>query len=360
MKTIYFLKKLMRASFLVALMCFTFSLSAGETLVETTVFADDFSGENLSGGTPATTYTFLKQNISGTAAADPSYNNNMMRVPAPKSSANRNAVLGGLSVYSAPFASKLSEIDADSVVWTFNFKANRNTTSGFTDADFGIATILLADAADYTSANGYAVVSYNKNSSTTRSFRLVKFTNGLNDNTKFTDLVIGIVGDANLYCSFRVTYIKSSNIWKFYCRNDAGVFADPAQGTFTTSGSAIDDTFVNTPMSYFGFHIMCKSYTTDTNLDADNYTVRTYKTDILQSNENLQANTGLFKTRTLSGAVEIETVSAQATLCSLTGAVQQIVNIKGKATIKVPNKGLYILKVALPDGRSGIEKVLIQ
>lgn len=358
MKTIYFLKKLMRASFLVALMCFTFSLSAGETLVETTVFADDFSGENLSGGTPATTYTFLKQNISGTAAADPSYNNEMMRVPAPKSSANRNAVLGSLSVYSAPFASKLSEIDADSVVWTFNFKANRTTTSGFGDADFGIATILLADAADYASANGYAVISYNVGG--TRSFRLAKFTNGLNDNSKFTDIIDGLVGYANLYSSFRVTYIKNSNTWRFYSRNDGAAFADPAQGTFTTSGSAIDDTFVNTPMSYFGFHIMCKSYTTDTNLDADNYTVRTYKTDILQSNENLQANTGLFKTRTLSGAVEIETVSAQATLCSLTGAVQQIVNIKGKATIKVPNKGLYILKVALPDGRSGIEKVLIQ
>lgn len=367
MKTIYFLKKLMRASFLVALMCFTFSLSAGETLVETTVFADDFSDEvSLSGGTPATTYSIFKETISGTEATDPSYSSSSLRIPGPALSIGRVGVFGTLSNYAAPFGTKLSEMqidsetEVDSVVWTFNMRANVGTTAGFNDGAFGIATILLASSGDYTSANGYAVVNSNVNPpSSTRSFRLVKFTGGLNADSKITNIITGIAGNANTYPSLRITFIKSTNTWNFYGRLD-GSFTDPAQGTFTHVASVVDDTYTNTAMSHFGFLMNYKSYKDGVNMFAFNYKVRTYHMDVLQSNKDMQANTSLFKTRMLPGAVEIETASATATLYDVTGKVQHAVVIDGKGTIKTQNKGLYLLKVALPDGRSGIEKVLIQ
>lgn len=358
MKTNYKTFKSFRA--LLLLLLFSSVSFIAQSQVETTVFTDDFSGDNLSGGTPATTYSFLKQNISGTAAADASYNNNMMRVPAPMSSVNRNAVLGDLSVYSAPFAPKLSEINADSVVWTFNARANRTTSSGFSEADYGIAAILLADAANYATANGYAVVSYNKNSSTTRSFRLVKFTNGLDANEKFTDLVNGVVGYANLYPSFRVTYIKSTNTWKFYSRNDGSAFADPTQGSFTNSGSVVDATFVNTAMSYFGFYIMCKSYTTDTNMDVDNFSVRTYHPDTTSGLDRLGNINKRYRISMVEEGVKIKTISAKVTIYDITGREKNTVNVAEEANLSIKEKGIYLLKIELPDAVTAVEKIIIQ
>lgn len=246
-----------------------------QTAVGNIVFTDDFEGSNLSGGTPATSYTFLKQTISGTVPVDARYYSGRMRVTTPKTSITRNGVFGDLSVFSAPFTSKLNEIDADSVVWTFNMRSNRNYIAGFDDGSYGMAAVLLADAADYASANGYAVIS--RGASGTRSFRLAKFTNGLNADAKFTDIIDVFPGDANIYPSIRVTYIKSSNTWKLYGRNDVTAFTDPAQGEFTSSGSAVDDSFVNTPMAYFGFFMNSKSFTADTNFEVDNFSVRTYQ-----------------------------------------------------------------------------------
>lgn len=259
---------------IVFVLLISFGLVA-QTAVGTIVFSDDFEGSNLSGGTPTTTYTFLKQTISGTTPVDAKYNSGKMRVTTPKSSVTRNGVFGDLSVYAAPFASKLNESDADSVVWTFNMRTNRSYIAGFDDGSYGMATVLLADAADYASANGYAIIC--RGVSGTRSFCLAKFTNGLDADAKFTDIINGLPGDANTYPSIRVTYIKSSNTWKLYGRNDGTAFADPAQGAFTFSGSAVDDTYVNTSMSYFGFFINSKSYSADTNMDVDNFMVRTYQ-----------------------------------------------------------------------------------
>jgi hypothetical protein len=366
MKTRYVIKNLKKASFLGALLFCAMFVSAAETLVETTVFADDFSDEvSLSGGTPATTYSIFKETISGTVATDPSYSSSSLRIPGPASSIGRVGVFGTLSNYAAPFGAKLSEMqidsetEVDSVVWTFNMRANVGTTSGFNDGAFGIATILLASSGDYTSANGYAVVNSNVNPpSSTRSFRLVKFTGGLNADSKITNIVTGIVSGANTYPSFRVTFVKSTNTWILYGRLD-GSFTDPAQGTFTHVASVVDDTYTNTAMSHFGFLMNYKSYSGGVNMFAFNYKVRTYHIDVLQSNKDMQANTSLFKTRMLPGAVEIETASAIATLYDVTGKVQHTVVIDGKGTIKTQNKGLYLLKVALADGRSGVEKIFI-
>lgn len=366
MKTRYVIKNLKKASFLGALLFCAMFVSAAETLVETTVFADDFSDEvSLSGGTPATTYSIFKETISGTVATDPSYSSSSLRIPGPASSIGRVGVFGTLSNYAAPFGAKLSEMqidsetEVDSVVWTFNMRANVGTTAGFNDGDFAIATILLASSNDYTSANGYAVVSSNVNPpSSTRSFRLVKFTGGLNSNSKITNIITGIAGNANTYPSLRITFIKSTNTWKFYGRLDGTAFADPAQGTFTHVASVVDDTYTNTAMSHFGFLMNYKSYSGGVNMFAFNYKVRTYHMD---NGTSVAQNdvSKLYQTRLIQEGIQIEAVSAKATLYDVTGKVQHTVVIDGKGTIKTQNKGLYLLKVALADGRSGVEKIFI-
>ena len=212
MKSNYFFKNSFKVFFFITLL-FALPFSIKGTVIETTVFSDDFNGENLSGGTPATTYTFLNQTISGTTPTNAFYNNGAMRVSAPKSSVTRNAVFGDLSVYATPFNSKLSALEADSIVWTFNLRANRNTTSGFGDTDFGIAAILLTDDASFTSANGYAVVSYNVGG--TRSFRLAKFSNGMNSNDKFTDIVDGLTGMQIFILALELRILKVQTLGNF-------------------------------------------------------------------------------------------------------------------------------------------------
>lgn len=358
MKTIYKILKPFRTLLILVILFCSVSITA-QSQVETTVFTDDFSGSNLSGGTPAVTYSFLKQVISGTEPFDAFYNSGMFRIPGIKSSVFRNGVFGNLSAFSAPFNAKLSEIEADSIVWTFNFRANRETTNGYNDAEFGIATILLSDAASYSSANGYAVICYGSTSAN-RSFRLAKFTNGLDATSKFTDIINVFTGGANLYPSIRVTYIKSTSTWKFYARNDGSSFADPKNGTFTYFGSAVDNTFINNSMSHFGFFINCKSYTSDTNMDVDNFSVRTYHTDTASGLDRLGNINKRYRISMVEEGVKIKTISAKVTIYDITGREKSTVNVAEEANLIIKEKGIYLLKIELPDAVTAVDKIIIQ
>ena len=361
MKTNYSIRNLKKASIVGALLLSALFVSAADTLVETTVFADDFSSEeSLSGGTPATTYSIFKQVLTGDTPDDPSYSASSLRIPAKTASTGRLGVMGTLSTYASPFASNLSEMNADSIVWTFNMRANVGTTAGFNDGDFAIATILLASSNDHTAANGYAVVSSNVNPpSSTRSFRLVKFTGGLDANSKISSIINLLPGNANTYPSLRITFVKSTNTWIFYGRLDGSSFADPAQGAFTHVASVVDNTYTSTAMSHFGFLMNYKSYSGGVNMFAFDYKVRTYHMDV---DTRIAQNdvSKMFQTSLIPEGIQIEAVSAKATLYAVTGAIQNMVRISGKGTMHVNKKGLYLLKVEFPDGSSAVEKVLIQ
>lgn len=358
MKTNYKILKSFRTTLVLVILFFSVFITA-QSQVETTVFTDDFSGSNLSGGTPAVTYTLLKQVISGTEPSDAFHNSGMLRVPGIKSSVFRNGVFGNLSAFSAPFTSKLSDLEADSIVWTFNFRANRETTNGYNDADFGIAAILLSDAVSYSSANGYAVICYGSTSAN-RSYRLAKFTNGLDATSKFTDIINLFTGGANLYPSIRVTYIKSTSTWKFYARNDGSSFADPKNGTFTYFGSAVDNTFINNSMSHFGFLLNCKSYSTDTNMDVDNFTVRTYHTDTASGLNRLGNINKRYRLSMVDDGVNIKTISAKVSIYDITGKEKNTVNVAEEANLTIKEKGIYLLKIELPDAVTAVEKIVIQ
>lgn len=356
------LKALMAIAFL---FCTVF-ISA-QTLVETTVFTDDFSGGNLVGGVPTTTYTVNKVTGVGDPAADPTTTTtvDVLRIPNRKGSGywGRNGVFGNLSAYASPFTSKLSTTDVDSIVWTFNMRQNYNfTLSGFDDAQNAVGAVLLADAADYASGNGYAVV-YGE-AAVGKKYRLVKFSNGIDANAKLTTIALGDVSptDGRDYMSFRIVYIKSTNTWKMNGRfdgpNTGGAFADPGQGTFNYAVSGVNNELVDTEMTSFGF-FQNYSANIDKIMWVDNYTVKTYKMDTGTSLDS-NLNGKLYSIGTMSGGIQINAESAKVTLYNTNGAIVSLVNISGQANIEVKNKGLYLLKLELPGGKSVVEKVSIQ
>lgn len=360
MKKNYMIKSFLKA-WLVMACAFCFAFVSFAEGVETIVFEDNFdSEESLSGGTPPVTYVVLKHFISGAEAADPSYSSGYLRIPAPNTSVGRNGVFGNISAYVSPFTAKLSEMQADSVVWTFNMRASVATPAGLGDGEFGFGTVLLADAANYATANGYAVVLYGAAASS-RKYRLVKFTDGLNATSKFTDLVISVpVSDATNHVSLRVVYVKSSNTWIMSGRIDGdknASFADPALGVFTDNGSVVDDTYVNKAMTHFGFFQSYKSYAAGPSVFVENFKVRTYQS---ASGLNKQDAAKLYKAKVVAEGLQIEATMAKATLYDLTGSVLRTVEVSGQATINVKQKGLYLLKVEFPGKLVATEKIQIK
>lgn len=365
MKTIYTSIRTLFRGFLTLVFILGSMTLGAQALVETIVFADDFSGENLAGGDPVTTYTIVKQTGVGDEATDPATTTtvDLLRIPNRKGTGfwGRNGVFGNLSVYRTPFNGTLSSISADSVVWTFNMRQNYNSTlSGFNDAQNGIGAILLSDNANYATANGYAVV-YGV-TALGKVYRLVKFEGGIDSGDKLTTLAIGTVSttDGRDYMSFRVVYVKSTNTWIFNGRfdgpNTGGAFADPKTGTFDYSASAVNADLVNTSMTHFGF-FQNYSGNIDKIMWVDNYTVATYHQDLGTSlNGNNQPLP--YTTRINQDGIVVQTASATATLFNPSGNKMQQLLVNGEAQFNVNQKGFYLLKIEMPDGVSIVEKVL--
>lgn len=364
MKKNYMIKSSLKA-WLVLACAFCFAIVSFAESVETIVFEDNFDGEEglivTDGGTPVVNYTILKHFISGSEINDPYYSTGFLRVPSPKVSVGRNGIFGNISAFVSPFTDKLSELQADSIVWTFNIRGNVASPAGFGDNEYGFGTVLLTDAVDYATANGYAVIVYGAAASS-RKYRLVKFTDGLNATSKFTDLVQSVpVADVTSHVSIRVVYVKSSNTWIMNGRIDGdknASFADPALGTYTHTGSIVDDTFVNKAMTHFGFFQSYKSYTASgPSIFFDNFKVRTYQS---ASGLNKQDAAKLYNAKVVAEGLQIEAATAKATLYDLTGSVLRTVEVSGQATIAVKQKGLYLLKVEFPGKLVATEKIQIK
>lgn len=335
--------------------------------VETTVFADDFNREVLSGGVPSTTYTILKQAGSGDDASDPTTTTtvNVIRIPNRKGSGywGRNGVFGDLSVYKSPFTSKLSTTDVDSIVWTFNMRQNYNSTlSGFDDSQNGVGAILLSDAANYASGNGYAVI-YGE-AAVGKKYRLVKFTGGVDANSNLTTIALGDVSptDGRDYMSFRVVYVKNTNNWTLYGRfdgpNTGGAFANPSQGTFDYKVSAVNSDLDNTEMINFGF-FQNYSGNIDKIMWVDNYIVKTYVSD-LGTGIKAQSKQKFYKLSIVDNEILIDTFDAKVNLYNLDGVIVNSTNINGIGKFKVSNNGFYILKIESNKGEVEVEKIIIR
>lgn len=223
---------------------------------QTTAFSDNFNRANLTVGAP-TTYTTTT--VGGDGGA--SILNNLQLELTNDSSATGNAngrvfVTAPTSSFGGGYNPIPSANSGQIVEWTFNIRQPRTDPSGFDSSNYGVAFVLGATSADLMTANGYVVV-YGQ-SGTTDSFRIARFTGGLDLNSNLTDVVSSSADDlaaSNNFASIRVRYDPGTNEWSLFLRNDGTLgWQDPSSGVTNQLGSTTaDSTYTGSTLSHFGF-----------------------------------------------------------------------------------------------------------
>lgn len=153
--------------------------------------------------------------------------------------------IGSVSGYPAQYNTAAGQL-----IWAINFRQSRADPSGFDASNYGVAFILGKTTTDITTGNGYAVVL--GQSGSTDAVRLAKFTNGVNANSRFTNVISS--GDySNQYLSIKVTYNRTANTWSLFVDSSSTGFpqSDP-RNTVTQTGTAQDSSFTSVSLPYFG------------------------------------------------------------------------------------------------------------
>lgn len=136
------------------------------------------------------------------------------------------------------------------LTWAFNFRQSRSDPSGFDGNNYGAAFIIGKTTSDITTGDGYAVVL--GQSGSTDPIRFAKFTDGVNLNSKFTNIISS--GDyANQYLSVKIIYESAGNNWQLYVDSDATDFphSDP-RNTTNLIGESSDNTYTSSSLIYLG------------------------------------------------------------------------------------------------------------
>ena len=257
----------------------------GEVMYENTfTTASQTNLDNVAQGTPGILWNYAQNVINGDAPAVPNTTSDYLQIAAKKATDynGQNMVKAPLA-FNAPFNAKLSEIAADSVVWTFNMRYNYDYCNGFDgsiSAQRGIAAILAMDNEDFLAGNGYAIVD-----NQTGYYKLARIDGGLSANANVVELAStpkltkndGTGTSNKRYMTLRVTYIPSSDTWKmYYFANTENSFVAPDDvETWTLAGSVVDDTHTSKSMTHFGF--LNKYYgNVDATLFVKNYKVMAY------------------------------------------------------------------------------------
>lgn len=155
--------------------------------------------------------------------------------------------------FSSPYNAALN-LNSGIVIWNFNMRQIRLDPAGFTGGSYGVAFILACSSQNADNeGNGYAVVL--GQSGSTDPVRLARYTEGLSGS--ITNIIIsntsGLTDFGTEYLSVRVTYNPSNDEWELFLRNDeTSSFADPNTGTLTSQGTAADNYYVGTQLSYMG------------------------------------------------------------------------------------------------------------
>ena len=144
--------------------------------------------------------------------------------------------------------------NANQLTWLCNLQQSRPNPSGFASNNYGVAFVVAASAADFTTANGYAVV-YG-NSGTPDSLKLVRFTGGLLGPGNLKTLAsvslpvpAAAPGPAS---TVRVLYSPDEDNWTLEVGPSTTAFTDPLTTTYTRIGIRKDSTFTKTALPYLG------------------------------------------------------------------------------------------------------------
>ncbi|MBX3248077.1 MAG: hypothetical protein KF901_12940 [Myxococcales bacterium] len=174
---------------------------------------------------------------------------------------------GAGSPFAAGYQPVLSANAGQEVVWSFNMRRDNpeGTNGGFSCSSsssqngitVGLAFVLATDSATglnasastcsaSATARGYAVTMAGGR------LRLVRFVNGLRNGT-LTTLVESSSFTITNHFSVRVTFNAVTSQWRLEARSDGtSVFGNPAAGSYSFSGVAVDTTHVNVPLEYTG------------------------------------------------------------------------------------------------------------
>lgn len=183
-----------------------------------------------------------------------------LNVPGKKAadSKGRNILTAPMTAFETPWASKINEVTADSLVWMFNMRYNYDYTNGFDNQQRGIAAVLCMDGADMMTANGYAIVS-----NASCFYKLIRIDGGLSANDHVTELASTAkltkndgTGTSNKrYLTLRIVYIPVTNTWKmYYFANTSNAYVTPDNVvSWTLAGTMEDATHTNKEMTHFGF-----------------------------------------------------------------------------------------------------------
>ncbi|MCE1188426.1 MAG: endonuclease [Ignavibacteria bacterium] len=144
------------------------------------------------------------------------------------------------------------DLASQTITWAFNMRSTRANPSGFDATNFGYGVVLGKTTADVGAGNGYAVVHGQSGSSD--YIRLTKFTNGLDANSKFSDIIASTTAFTNEFLSVKVTYNPPTHQWALYVEGNATAFprSDPRQTSAQMGSLTTESTYTGLQLKYFG------------------------------------------------------------------------------------------------------------
>lgn len=156
--------------------------------------------------------------------------------------------------YSDSYRVPLAELTGN-ISWNFNLRLSKHESTGLDAQQFGAAFILNGNSPNIPlpGSKGYAIVVGKPGSLDPIS--LVSFDDGFY-NANLSDVIVapaGPFGDiGGTHLSIRVTYEPMTNLWSLWARDDGSAgFSDPASGSLTLLGSAVDTRFVQDSLTLF-------------------------------------------------------------------------------------------------------------
>ena len=137
------------------------------------------------------------------------------------------------------------------LTWAFNMRQSRTDPSGFDNSNYGVVFVLGCNTNNFFTGSGYAVVL--GNSGTADNLRLVRFTNGIDANANYTNIIAPAVDYGNDYLTVRVIYNPVGNNWSLWIGSNLGFFDNPQTAAYTQLGATTSDaTYTGTDLLWLG------------------------------------------------------------------------------------------------------------
>lgn len=363
-------KSLISLLTMVVLVCF------GAVMAQTTrtVFTDDFNrgatatplsagGDPVMDWTTVTTVTPVTATGARTQAAliPDATDDYALRIYPGNSTdgqaAGRTYAYGTLSTFTNSFNAKLSD-NTGLVTWTFSFRTNRATAfSGFDGSQYGLAVILAADGSDFLTANGYAVI-LNRHASTSpkNAVSLVKFTSGLNLNSKVTSIIgpspTETTDDLRVWFNVKVVYTPSTNTWELYFRKSTtGSYAekgDPTTASILVGSPTEDATYTGLSLSHCGF-LFNHSALTSSNVNSNTVYIDDFKVTVFDPTPVSSVNTqNSSEIKVISEGNNVRIKGAKNAVCKIYSISGQLVAdrlIQAEDEVITLSRGMYLVKL---------------